>query len=99
MSEVVAYSNTGKTSFCRIRLDSGEQVFISIGSGSVRISKMLLGVIPIERLWESGDGSLIRRTFVPDSSAWPHPLDAIRDALLPCRSVTEVVTRLNRTVA
>jgi hypothetical protein len=85
MGKVITYKNDFKHSFCQIKLDSGEKVLISMGSGTLRISKLLLGVIPTETIWESGDAKTIMRIFLEGDIK--HPLDAARDKVLTAKSI------------
>jgi hypothetical protein len=67
----------------------------------VKISKLLFGIIPTRTLWElssiaiGGTEPYIRRVVDIfsncESDNIPHPLDAIKDMLLPCRSIEEML--------
>ncbi len=95
MGEVVTYKNDASHCFCQVKLDSGERILISIGSGTIRISKLLLGAIPTETIWESGDASTIVKTFLADGKV-KHPLDASRDMALAAKSIADLRTLLSQ---
>ena len=88
MSKVITYRNDSKHSFCQIKLDSGEKVLISMGSGTIKISKLLIGVIPTETIWESGDAKTIMRMFLEGDIK--HPLDAAKDKVLTAKSINDL---------
>lgn len=110
MGKVTHYANNRFMCCCSIKLASGERVFISIASAptpSVKIQKMaLLGILPVQTIWEynpvmaGGYDAYIRKMMVmfqdPLASAPKHPLDILRDRLLPCRSISEVRDSLFR---
>jgi hypothetical protein len=104
MSEVVTYKNTGRQCYCQIKLDNGERILITIASmptPSIKICKLgLLGLLPVQTVWEynptmaGGYEAYIRKLiemFADPSDEEPkHPLDTLRDRLLPCQSISEV---------
>jgi len=101
MSEVVRYSNTKLTCYCQIKLDSGERILISIATAPapcVKIKKLVFnGMLPIQTIWEynptmaGGYDAYIKnmmQMFL--STEQKHPLDILRDQLLPRKSISEV---------
>jgi hypothetical protein len=110
MGNVTHYANNRFMCCCSIKLASGERVFISIASAptpSVRIQKMaLLGILPVQTIWEynpvmaGGYDAYIRKMIMmfqdPLAEEPKHPLDILRDRLLPCRSISEVRDSLFR---
>lgn len=105
MSKVVTYKNDKYRCFCQIKFDNRERILISIASSpnpSVKISKLGLGgLIPIRTIWEftptmaGGYDAYVRKLiamFVDiEKNSNQHPLDAIRDKLLPCHSIDEAI--------
>lgn len=101
MSKIVTYKNDKYRCFCQIKLDSGERILISIAAiptPSIKVSKLALGLVPIQTIWEynptmaGGYEAYARKTFnmFVNSEATNHPLDAIVDTLLPCKSIEDV---------
>ncbi|MBA7551537.1 hypothetical protein ES705_44080 [subsurface metagenome] len=101
MSEVVRYSNTKLTCYCQIKLDSGERILISIATAPkpcVKVIKLIWhGMLPIQTIWEynptmaGGYDAYVRNMMQMFLSTEPkHPLDILRDQLLPCKSISEV---------
>jgi hypothetical protein len=103
MSSVVTYRNNSLQCFCQIKLDSGERVLISIASAptpSIKVLKLVLGgLIPIQTVWEfnptmaGGYYHYVNRLismFASEDNPTKHPLDAIRDVILECKSIDEV---------
>ena len=104
MGNVVTYANNKYQCFCQIKLDSGERVLISIASAptpSVKLMKLVFfGLWPIQTIWEynptmaGGYEAYVRnmmKMFQDPLDVEPkHPLDILRDRLLPCRSISEV---------
>jgi len=104
MSEVITYANNKYQCFCQIKLPSRDRVLISIASAptpSVKIVKLgLLGLWPVQTIWEynpimaGGYEAYLRKMMMmfqdPASQEPKHPLDILRDRLLPCKSISEV---------
>jgi len=104
MGKVVAYANNNYQCYCHIKLDSGERVLISIASAptpSVKVMKLaFFGLWPIQTIWEynptmaGGYEHYVRKMMImfqdPLAVEPKHPLDILRDRLLPCRSISEV---------
>lgn len=101
MSKIVTYKNDKYRCFCQIKLDSGERILISIAAiptPSIKVSKLALGLVPIQTIWEynptmaGGYEAYAKKTFdmFVNPEAPKHPLDAIVDTLLPCKSIEEV---------
>ena len=110
IGEVTHYANNKFMCCCSIKLVSGERVFISIASAptpSVRIQKMaLFGILPVQTIWEynpvmaGGYDAYVRKKMMmfqdPLANEPKHPLDILRDRLLPCGSISEVRDSLFR---
>lgn len=108
MSKVITYKNDKFRCFCQLQLDSKERILISIAgtpAPSIKISKLGLGgLIPTKTIWEftptmAGGydayvGKMINMFIDKKNENIKHPLDAIRDHLLPCRSIEEVLNVL-----
>lgn len=108
MGTVMTYANNKYQCFCQVKLESGERILISIASAptpSVKIMKLILfGLIPFQTIWEysptmaGGYEAYVRKMIMmfqdPLASEPKHPLDILRDRLLPCRSILDVRTSL-----
>jgi hypothetical protein len=104
IGKVTHYANSKRMCCCSIKLVSGERVFISIAAAptpSVKIMKMgLLGIFPVQTIWEynptmaGGYDAYLRKMMLmfqdPLATEPKHPLDILRDRLLPCKSISEV---------
>jgi hypothetical protein len=104
MAKVVTYANNKYQCFCQIKLDNGERVLISIVTAptpSVKIMKLVFfGLWPIQAIWEynptmaGGYEAYVRKMMImfqdPLVMEPKHPLDILRDRVLPCRSISEV---------
>lgn len=106
MGSVVTYKNDGDKCFCQIKFESGERVLISIAGRpqpSIKVMRLTFaGMFPRNTVWELDSKKLdnpdqlakiIVKMFFPGKQLI-HPLDAIRDALLPCHSIQEAVAVL-----
>ena len=105
MSRVVTYANNKYLCYCQIKLDSGERVLISIASApkpSVQLKKLsFFGLWPVQTIWEynptmaGGYEAYVRKMMqmfqYPSALESKHPLDVLRDRLLPCRSISEIL--------
>jgi|GEM_PF-1515210 len=105
MGNVIAYKNNNSQCFCQIKLDNRERILISIAgtpTPSIKVFKLLWGMIPIKSIWKlsstmaGGYDTYIKKVIAmfitaKDKNDMKHPLDAIRDKLLPCQSVEEVL--------
>jgi hypothetical protein len=104
MGRVVTYANNNYQCFCQIKLDNSERVLISIVTvpkPSVKVMKLVfLGLWPIQTVWEynptmaGGYEHYVRNMMLMFQDALSkepkHPLDILRDRLLPCSSISEV---------
>jgi len=105
MSKVVTYANNNYLCYCQIKLDSGEKVLISITTVPTPCVKLVFfGFWPIQTIWEynptmaGGYDSYVQNMMQmfqePSASEPKHPLDILRDRLLPCKSISEVCDSL-----
>jgi hypothetical protein len=90
--------------FCQIQLDDGEKVLITIASAptpSIKIVKLgFFGMWPVQTIWEynstmaGGYDAYVQKMMKmfhdPMADEPKHPLDILRDRLLPCKSISEV---------
>jgi hypothetical protein len=104
MGKVVTYANNNYLCYCQIKLDNGERVLISIATTptpSVKIKKLVFfGLWPIQTIWEynptmaGGYEHYVRKMMImfqdPSALEPKHPLDILRDRLLPCKSISEI---------
>lgn len=104
VGKVTHYANNKYMCCCSIKLESGERIMISIAAAlnpSVKIYKMgLLGMLPVHTIWEynpmmaGGYDAYVRKMMKmlqdPLSDDPKHPLDILRDLLLPCQSILEI---------
>ena len=97
MGKVITYKNEGsKGMFCQIKLESGERILISIAQNGVKIFKLgFMGMIPVKTLWESNDIAHIVEIFADPANPEKPPLDAIRDELIDCKSIKEILDKIN----
>jgi len=107
VSTVVTYRNNERQCFCQIKFDTGERVLISIAAAptpSVKVLRLTLGgLLPRQTIWEynptmpGGYNAYVEnmmRMFHPTNDEAAHPLDVIRDTLLPCSSLEEARRKL-----
>jgi hypothetical protein len=104
IATIVTYRNNATQCFCQLRFQSGERVLISIAGqpySSIRISRLSArGYWPVETIWEldstrlGGLEAMVKAfmaMFPPNPPEVVHPLDVIRDSLLPCGSIQEAL--------
>src|ERR1051326_4365657 len=101
-ARVVAYRPQVGEAYAKLRLESGETIAVSIGSGTFRIDKLALGFVPTKTLLKLGatDVETFELLFVPlgmdgEELAKRPMLDHVVNALLPCRTVQDVLRRLD----
>jgi hypothetical protein len=106
MAKIVTYSNTGLTCYSTIQLDTGDNVFISVvGSPrpSVTVYRSRMLGLRNTAIWEfnptmaGGYDAYVRkmmRVFADFDQEPKHPLDAIKDLVLTCRTLEEVRDKL-----
>lgn len=97
MGKIITYKNAGpKGMFCQIKLESGERILISIAQSGVKIFKLrFMGMIPVKTLWELNDIVHMVEMFADPANPEKPPLDAIRDKLINCKSIKEVLDKIN----
>jgi hypothetical protein len=90
MSEIVTYKNAGTSGvYAQIRLDSGERLLLSMAQTGFRVSKLLLGVIPTQTVWD------ILAKLTDQADPMKHPLDVAIMKVKGCGSIDEVKGTLN----
>ena len=107
MAKIITYANNERQCFCNIQLDSGERVMISIAAAPTPSTKLFqmafLGLFPRKVIWElnpqmaGGYDGYIRRLmeiFASEPPAMTHPLDAIRDFVVPQPSIAALTVAL-----
>lgn len=96
MGEIRAKRDTATTCWAILRLENGDQIWISVAQASVKICKMKWrNLVPGSTLWASK--SLVEvgeKFFLDDRDPSKRPLDLIIDKLIDCGSAAEVCTRL-----
>lgn len=91
MAHVVRERDNGRLCFSTVRLDSGEQVMVSIAQGDVKIIKMNWGgFLPGETLWHSNNADEIAAVFFDRELPNERPLVSIRNAVLRCQCCEDV---------
>ncbi|MBU0704304.1 MAG: hypothetical protein KKC18_10615 [Chloroflexi bacterium] len=107
MAKVLTYSNSGVTCFSTIGLDSGENIFISIAgkpTPSIVVSKSRLLGLMNTTIWRftpemaGGSAAYAQKLMLALAGAGPapkHPLDAIVELVMSCRSAEEVRGKLH----
>jgi hypothetical protein len=109
VSTVVTYRNNERECFCQIKFDTGERVLVSVAATptpSVKVLRLAFGgLVPRQTLWEynatmaGGYNAYVEsmmKMFRASGGTSVHPLDAIRDTLLPCTSIDEARRTLLR---
>jgi hypothetical protein len=90
MTKVVTYK---AGAFCQLKLDSGERVLISCAQTGIQIMKLALGgLIPSRTIfsWSISEVRLVAEIFADINSPNEHPLDAIKNKLINCKSIAEI---------
>jgi hypothetical protein len=92
MAKIITYKNEGeKGTFCQIKLDSGERVFISIYKPmQVKISKMWLGILPGKTIWGPKSIYETLKLFFDKNKASKNVLDMVIEKILDCKSTEEI---------
>jgi hypothetical protein len=97
MGSIVVKKDNGWQCFARLKLDSGEQIMISVAQSGVKIFKMKwAGLFPAATLWESKTIVEVAEKFFDSEKPLQRPLDSMIDKLIDSRSAAEVVVRLTR---
>ena len=95
MGQVVVKRDTPRQCFARLKLENGDQVMISVAGGKVKVFKMKwAGLLPGATLWTSGSVAEVVKRFFDGSKPVQRPLDAMIEALIDCRSASDIVARL-----
>jgi len=96
MGEIRAKKDTTSTCWAILRLENGDQIWISVAQASVKICKMKWGnLVPGPTLWASRSLVEVGETFfLDDYDVSKRPLDLIIEKLIDCGSAAEVCTRL-----
>lgn len=95
MARIVTYQNDPKYCFCQLKLESGERVLVSIGSGSIKIYKMLFwGKLPVKVIWQADKPDDIAFLLRREADFERSPLDLVVGKIIGCRSVEEIRARL-----
>ncbi len=90
MGEIVTYRNAGTRGvFSQIRLESGERILLSMAQTGFRVSKLVLGVIPTETLWDIRQEEILAK-LTDASDPAKHPLDVAIALLKDCKSIEAV---------
>lgn len=83
--------------YARLKLDSGEQIMISVSQTGVKIFKMKwAGLFPKSTLWESKSIEELGEKFFDKHNPLQSPLDSMIQKIIDCQSAAEVVVRLAR---
>lgn len=95
MGSIVVKKDNSWRCFARLKLDSGEQIMISVAQSGVKIFKMKwAGLFRATTLWESKTIAEVAEKFFDDEKPLQRPLDSIIDKLIDSRNAAEVVARL-----
>jgi len=79
--------------YCQIRLPSGERVLISCAQTGIKIMKLALGgLLPTKTIanWPISKIASAIQIFGDPNNPTLHPLDAIKNRLILCSSITEI---------
>jgi hypothetical protein len=90
MATIVTYK---PGAYCQLKLNSGERILISCAQTGIKIMKLGLGgLFPTRTIadWPIAEVRSAIAIFVDASQPALHPLDAIKNRLMSCSSITEV---------
>src|SRR6185369_15795852 len=97
MGQVLVKKDDDRQCFARIKLDSEEQIMISVAQSGVKIFKMKwAGLIPASTLWESKTIAEVAEKFFDDGKPFQRPLESIIDKLINCETAAAVIVQLTR---
>jgi|SRR5512139_3918366 hypothetical protein len=108
MSKLIAYRNTERHCFCKIKFRSRERILVSVASTpehSIKVFKLIAGIFPLKTIWEykatasvekEAHKELITLLLGQTEKKVDHPLDAVITKLVPCRSCSEAARILRR---
>lgn len=97
MGSILAKKDNRVQCFARLKLDSGEQIMISVAQSGVKIFKMKwAGLFPAATLWESKSIAEVAEKFFDERKPLQRPLDSMIDKLIDCRTTGEVIVLLSR---
>jgi hypothetical protein len=101
MSKVITYKNASADGcYCQIQLDSGERVLISIAQSGIALFQLdVHGLTAIATLaeWSTGEIPEVIQLFADLAIPEKPPLDAIRDRLLQCSSILQLMELISPT--
>ncbi|HEY2953843.1 MAG TPA: hypothetical protein VGK89_01195 [Candidatus Eisenbacteria bacterium] len=90
MGEVITYKNEGTGGvFSQIRLASGERILLSMAQTGFRVTRLFLGIIPTQTLWEIPQGQILGK-LTDHSMPDKHPLDVAIQMLKNCENIADV---------
>ncbi len=105
-AKVVTYRNDPTGRFCQLKLASGERILITVAQTGLRVSRLRFAVVPTETLLDVGpeDFETFMTLFGPESLTdetlerfvQVPVLDHVVAALSKCRSIDEVLQRVDR---
>ncbi len=89
MAEIITYK---PGAFCQIRFPNGERALISCAQTGIKVVKLLFGILPTKTIanWPISEISSAIKIFADPNNPTQHPLDAIKNKLLDCSSISEV---------
>lgn len=90
MAEIITYK---PGAYCQIRFPNGERVLISCAQTGIKIVKLVFGgILPTKTVanWPISEITSAIKIFADPNNPTQHPLDAIRNKLVNCSSISEV---------
>ena len=93
MGVILAKKDTLSQCWARLRLESGELLWVSLAQGSIKISRMILGgFLPGRKIWFSDDMDVITETFFRNhmDRRDMRPLDLVISKVIDCPSIADV---------
>jgi len=92
MAEIITYK---AGAYCQIKFPNGERVLISCAQTGIKIMKLVFGgILPTKTIsnWPISEIASAIQIFADPNNPTQHPLDAIRNKLVNCSSISEVQT-------
>lgn len=90
MTEVISYK---PGAYCQLKLTSRERVLISCAQTGIKIMKLgLSGLFPTKTIadWPVSKLATAVYIFADETNSSQHPLEAIKNKLMTCSSISEI---------
>ena len=83
--------------FSHVRLDDGKRVLVSVGHDGIKLLRLGFGgFVPTGTIWSCSQIDMDRAVlaFADPSRPSLHPLDAVTEAVMNCRTLEELKARV-----